>query len=181
MKVSYEKPVRHSLKVDEDSLLSLCKFISDRYERFNFSAHCNDGTRLNELQIEQLIAYPNPSDRKIESISLSARTGTSDELTLDIWGGSPLRSARLCISAESTDTIVLVSQTILNVLKDMKPWYDWLARIRWNWILNVFYFVWALWAAVLLLAQFSGGKSTQTPLTLEYSPSSRYLCLPSSL
>ena len=71
MKVRTSIVHRQSIFLDEKRLRSLAEIFSSRSVAFKIEIVCSDGTIMTDLELENVLNYPNTNDSKINSISFS--------------------------------------------------------------------------------------------------------------
>ncbi|MDE0087085.1 MAG: hypothetical protein OXU23_15295 [Candidatus Poribacteria bacterium] len=130
MKTRIDTEIEHSLIVDKDGLRAIQNFIFKQYKHTEFTAKCVDGSILETDNIEEIISFSNPNFRHITQIVFEAQNDPSEGLTLEMesqsgFFGEPIS---LDVRSESDEKAVFVVKEIRDLLKEMKPWYDLLAR-----------------------------------------------------
>ena len=122
--------IRHSLLLEPEELKVCLAVIRRDLESVNISAHCKDGTTLESDNIEEILDFDNPAFRRIERMTISARSKypKTDSASLDIDSDS---FSTATLSIDSTDDAQALSKKneIVNRLKESKPGYDLLARV----------------------------------------------------
>lgn len=145
MKTTITKEIHHSILAEGDELQSLCGFISSRYKDTEISAQCIDGSKLETKDIKEILSFENPNYRKIKNISFQAHNDFDERLSFDIWADRTFTSAELRIESQDDEQALYATHEILNKLREMKPWYDLLARIPISYVVFGLWFLWGMW------------------------------------
>ncbi len=142
MKFTISKEIKHAMLVDENNLSDLFKFISEKYEKVEIIAKCNDGSLLETKDIEEILSFENPNYRTITSITITGRNSPEEKLSFYIiinnfsWDIISLdlpffgSTAEFTIVSEQEEIAKFNSDRLKQLLLELKPsfFYDFLAR-----------------------------------------------------
>ena len=154
-----------------DILRTIQKFISKQYKHVGFTANCVDGSILETDDIEEIIDFDNPNYRRITEIVFEAQNdssswSSSEEATLKIesQNGGLSRifndvSINLNVRSESDEKAVFVVKEIRSLLKEMRPWYNLLARTS---IFAVYGLIWIICCVIVTVLLFMGLITSDT-------------------
>ncbi len=163
MKTKIDRKIKHSMIVDEDGLRTIQNVISKQYKHTEFTANCIDGSILETDNIEEIINFNNPDFRRITEIVFEAQNdssnwSSSEGITLEIKSQSDGlsrifndASVNLDVRSKSDEKAVFVVQEIRDILKEMKPGYNLLARTS---IFEVFGLIWVIYCVIITAVRF---------------------------
>ncbi len=160
MKTKIGPEIKHSMIVDKDGLRSIQKFISEQYKHTEFTAKCVDGSILETDNIEEIISFNNPDFRRITEIVFEAKNdssnwSSSEGLTLELQSQSGLLDDPISLEvwSELDEKAVFVVKEIRDLLKEMKPWYDLLARVS---LFAMFWYISIILCVITTIGLFMG-------------------------
>lgn len=61
-----------AILIQEDSLKSLMKFLEKHFDEFEFFGKTKDGTKIQFVDLEELLNYPNSKDRFLTELRISS-------------------------------------------------------------------------------------------------------------
>ncbi|MBU4348569.1 hypothetical protein KJ830_02250 [bacterium] len=167
MKFTISKEIKHAILIDENSLNDLFKFISEKYEKVEIIAKCNDGSLLETKDIKEILSFENPNYRKIISITITGRNSPEEKLSfsiinkfppypisLDFPFGGP-STAECTIVSEKEEIAKFNSDKLKQMLLELKPsfFYDFLARIS---LLSIIALFWGTTSMIYWVKVFFG-------------------------
>jgi len=164
MKTSISKTVRHSLLIDEDEFGGLFDFLSKQFEHVELTANCLDGSTLETEDVTEILEFENLNYRRITEVIIMARSGAEDRIRLSICSDSTLSGkllsvlvgTRFSVSSQDDKRALYVSEEIIKRLKEMKPWYDLLARSS---VILTLGFLWGACSLGITLAEMLGFRT----------------------
>lgn len=130
---SFTKLYKFQSIVTSDILRKVAKYLHSRSEIVKYEFETSDGARYDTDNIEDIIGYINPSDAKIEKISLIAQKKEENRyyahnfiivkfFDRGSWNGS----ASLHIDDANSDEIAAISKELGNMIKQAKANYAWI-------------------------------------------------------
>ncbi len=136
MNAKAEFSIKQAFVVEPNQLEKLYKLFKDRINTPSISSRCTDDIEREFPRVKHLLDYENPRDKRISSLTIWART--------DDWK----KEARISFSNRSWETISVSIQgtepsvsrlkdEISEVIDGMKPWYWWVARIDFFYVILV--------------------------------------------
>lgn len=166
MKTQIKRTIKHSLLIEPEELNSLYSFIRSKYNNAEIAAECNDDSQIETEEISDIINFENPNYRKITGITLSARNSYEDTLRLRINSSWPSDPATFTINSQNDESAVYIGQEIVKLFSEMKPGYDWLARIS---IIATVIGLWAVYGLIRTAAMLFGFVKPTPPLPNDLS------------
>ena len=108
------------LVLEPAQLQQLLKALELADEDVTYTVECSDGTTLNPVSLDQLLALPNPANRAIKSIDVSTRYSSKKpvQITLAFGREAGLGAASYRISGDDAD-ISAVATTVEDHMRPM--------------------------------------------------------------
>lgn len=128
MKTTVAKDIYHSLIVSENDLNSIFDFLKSKYNSVQLMGDCNDGSSLETGDVDEILRFENVSYRKFTSIRIKATSGIDDVFSLGIYSDR-YKTSEIYLYSKNDERALFISQEIQKRLTEMKPAYDWIARI----------------------------------------------------
>jgi hypothetical protein len=150
MKIKIHKTVKHSLFIEEKDLKYIFDFLKSKYKEIEIKSTCVDGSIIESKDINEIIEFYNPNYRKIKMIEINAYNSREDLCLITIGENNSFslflnNSAEIFIISESYEGAKAIEQELINLFLELKPFYDWFARI------SIFSFLITLWFGISLL------------------------------
>ena len=144
--MKYSKNFTHALTVEKSDLKSIATLLQESVGEITIEAECSDGiVRDFDNDIEKLLSYENLKSEQIRKISMRADSdylsnpdGSRKFLSVNLGDEYYTRRASVTIDGPE-DFIRLCSSKIEKHIKEMKPWYSFLARIGYEFIPLIFF------------------------------------------
>jgi len=148
MKLSRSTAESHSFVLEENGLRRICDKLSGFFATICITAKCADKLDREFASVDELMRFTNPAKSAIQELSIYARDADwrrSFRLSL-----ANKHYANVYVSIEADDA----SAPELNSLADdaiesMRPWFSWIARVDWYWLVFQVWIIW--WLGFLLL------------------------------
>lgn len=87
MKTRIHRSVRHALLVDERQLETLSEFLRSKCQKIEFTVGCSDGSQIITSDIKEILAFENPTFRRIEWLDVEATSSFADGASVHIQAG----------------------------------------------------------------------------------------------
>jgi len=129
MKTTITKNIKHSLLVEEDSLIALDKFLRSKYSEIKIIAKCDDGSSLETNDLGEILSFENSNFRKVYQLTIDAENDYRDSISITMRSAKFFGTAEFDLTSESDERAVFVTEEVIKRFKDMKPAYDWITRI----------------------------------------------------
>lgn len=171
MKGSRNYSYGDAIFVTVDKLRYLNTFLSSKFNNVTYTAYCIDDTKLSPESFEELLQYENPSFKRITGlriIALSEEQEANIEIQLGIVGFH--RNGKLIDFSFSYQDVIWgieIEKELVERLKEFRPWYWWLTRIQFWWMLPS-----SVMILILVLAYILGGAILFLKLFGAYIPPS---------
>lgn len=125
---SKEETLKEPFLLTEDSLIKIDKIFQPFSDAITYKIRCSDNLKREYTNIEQLIQYENPPNRKIESLSISA---VSHRRPIEQNAFVLLNSYAISITVKGPEQIVVEFDSgIREWLSGVRPWYAPLIKIN---------------------------------------------------
>lgn len=161
MKFEKSLTVKHAIFVEEDDLVHLVSFVTQRFPCVTLKADCGDGAVLQPGSLEELTAYENPEHRRVESIQISAfekpNSGSHIHITLGGNGTLESRSCSARLYLEDHELATSIEREIVSRFSSMRPWYSALARLQFEYLVPALPFAYILATSAGVLAAKMAG------------------------
>ncbi|MES2923702.1 MAG: hypothetical protein V4819_19260 [Verrucomicrobiota bacterium] len=122
METKITRNLKWCLALEPSLIRKLAAEIQVAGQPLSIWTRCSDDATRTFNDVDELLAYPNPSDRKIQRLTLSAGTVITLYISSFDW-----TNVELEIRGED-DFVITKSDRILRELRTGKPWYSF---IRW--------------------------------------------------
>lgn len=126
MKSRIDRTFAFALLVEPRELKSLEAAFREHFDALKISARCRDGTRLEPKDLDELVGFDNLSFRRIESVEFSAGSLLQGRATTNIGGFR--QTAEMSVACNEDSKTIRVASEIESIVKEMRPWYSFLAR-----------------------------------------------------
>ena len=135
LKGSYTKYFKFQSLVTVDALRRIDKFLHSRCDKITYNFETSDGANYESDSIDDIISYPNPSNAKIERISLiGLRNGKyipHNFIIVKFFNkGKWDSSASLYITDANSDEIAAIYKDLGIIIEQVKADYSWVYS-RW--------------------------------------------------
>lgn len=152
MKIKITKFVYHAILVDGQELMTLVEFLSNRFQKLTVSASCLDGTVIETEDIADVVNFENPNFRQIQTIEMHSYVNSNENFSLSLQSkkGNSF-SAYYKIHLTDDATALRITDEVLKRLKEMKPWYDYLARVKSAYVFGIPGIVYGLYIFLQIL------------------------------
>ncbi len=120
MRTRIHRSLRHALLVDDRHLESLADFLHSIYQQLEFTAGCCDGSQIVTNDVKELLAFENPSFRRIEGLDVQATSSFGNTANLSLQLGFS-DTAQLTVTSDVDATAVHVAQELSSRVRDMRP------------------------------------------------------------
>lgn len=135
LKGSYTKYFKFQSTVTVDTLRSIDKYLHSRCDKVIYNFETSDGADYNADNIEDIVNYLNPSNAKIERVSIIAQNDgkyvSQNHIIVKFYNKSRWdSSASLYITDANSDEIIAVSKELGDIIKQTKADHSWIYS-RW--------------------------------------------------
>lgn len=149
MKLSRSTAESHSFVLEEDGLRRICDKLSAFFATICITVKCADKLDREFASVDELMRFANPIRSAIQELSIYARDADWKRSFRLSLANKHYANVYVSIEADSE------SATELNSLADdaiesMRPWFSWIARVDWYWLVLQIWIIW--WLGFLLLA-----------------------------
>jgi|WetSurMetagenome_2_1015567.scaffolds.fasta_scaffold00195_28 hypothetical protein len=173
MKSHKSKELTDSIVVWPDDLKYLDNFLKKTFTKIEYEASCEDDTKLKPESLSDLLEYENPDFKRVSSITINAYTEPSnDKVEIQIGKAGFMSNKTGIISLSFSDVRQQqpIEDEIIKRIKTMRPWYSWLNRISFRFIMPSLLFIfWIIVNANNLIKKFNGNipvaSAQPSPLT----------------
>lgn len=122
-----------AILVTPDDLTHLEDFLKKHFSELAYSVTCEDGTRLEPTNLQDILDYENPTFRRIATIVIVASDGTAsgDRTEISIGKVGIILAGTQSISFRFADVKRQqpIEEEVILRLRAMRPWFWWLSRI----------------------------------------------------
>ena len=182
---SVSKKNNHALLVDEDDLRYLHSYLSETFgDGIEYRAQRLDGQEVSFKDIEEIISFENPSELRI--VEISAKCERSDELSLELVLGShseketllnklyfPSETIEYSIYNSEGDDLVKIQSELDQRFKTMRPWYSFLTRLRFFFLVPILFTLYAI-ALIVQSAVSKMVSDAVEPSPMTYTDNERF-------
>lgn len=139
LKGSYTKYFKFQSIVTVDTLRSIDRYLHSRCDKVIYNFETSDCANYNADNIEDIINYSNPSNAKIERVSIIAQNNgkyiSQNHIIVKFYNkGRWDSSASLYITDANSDEIIAVSKELGDIIKQTKADHSWIYS-RWVFLL----------------------------------------------
>lgn len=141
MKTDLSRKLKWAMALDGTTIRKLCETVGTAENPVKIWARCKDHATRTFESIDELLAYPNPRDRRILSLHLS--NGLSYEGTALALSSYEWETISLEIHDDEAN-VISKSDTLLTELRGAKTWYSFIH------VLDPVLFLLIVWIALLV-------------------------------
>lgn len=151
MDAHYSVELPQAFVVGEDELTKLADLLSGRIGSFEIRADCADDVARTFKTVKELAAFENAKGKEIRRLHISARSDDFKERATIDFSGSRWRGISLDFEARD-DVVSRLRTEVLDLIKEMQPWYTVLHRVDFTSIAFLAYLL--LWFGLLIVVAF---------------------------
>lgn len=151
--------LRHSFVLGPQTVSTLWKSLHHKFSHVNATASCADSVERTFATAKSLLAYENPTAKRIVGLDLAVRSDDFERtghlrFSESVWGGGDT----IVLGLEGPELDMLrVKDEILEILDGIRPWYSFLSRIDFQ------YPVWGAAAVLYMLMVLRYGSAPSAP------------------
>jgi hypothetical protein len=165
METRIYRSAKHALLVSREDIEGIANFLSERYQRLEFSAHCTDGSTLTTKIANELLDFENRNDRRIDELKLEFRQNDVEERGDVESGDHGFRLCRWTVWSNDDGLAQQIATELGQRIRATRPWYSWISRTRPSYVLPalmVVFGVIATWHDLIVTGRFAS-TSHPTP------------------
>lgn len=171
MKTRIRRDVRHAIVLRPRDLTSLWSVLSAAYPKCDIVAHCVDGSILETANLEELLAFDNPSYRRIESLTVQGNASYEEKASVEfderasfVIGSS---TSSLTISSSDDKKALHIASEVMNRVHDARPTYSVFTHIKLSWALLCGFVAYGLTQAAWRIATGRPASAPISSLTID--------------
>jgi hypothetical protein len=149
MKLSRSTAESHSFVLEEDGLRRICDNLSRLFPVVHLAAKCSDKLDREFTSVDDLLEFANPARSAIQELSIRARdTEWKKSFSLSL---ANKHYANVYVSIEAdNESAPELNSLADDAIESMRPWFSWIARVDWYWLVLQIWILW--WVGFILLA-----------------------------
>jgi hypothetical protein len=133
MKLSRSTLETHPFVLNWASLKNLHSSVSARFSQVYISAKCADKLDREFASLQELEEFGNPSRAAIQELTITGRELERDQrFSISLCNHRKL-NVRISLDADEENATVL-NDLATDSVESLRPWYSWVARADWYWL-----------------------------------------------
>lgn len=160
MRVSRNEIQTQAFVLKWDDLARIYSRIAGILPRVNIDAACKDKLSRRFTDLDELQRFGNPQRRAIESLRLTARSQDLEDSFSLSFDAKDTRNIRISIDGSEKDAEAL-SEIVNDAIDSLVPWYSWIAKTNWYWLLVGLFWL-ALFCLPILILVIRGSITLTT-------------------
>lgn len=165
------KYISHSVIVYPEDIKYFDEFLRKNFQNIQYEIQCEDGTKLKPTNLNEILEYENPDFKRIGSITFKASNEQNKKDSVEIIIG------KAGLGLFSSDTAMIrfyfsdikrqipIEDEIMKRIKAMRPWYFWLTKISFSFILPFLLWSYSISLSAVSLVKKLTGTIPLTPPT----------------
>lgn len=133
MKLSRSTLETRAFVLNSQSLEQLISSVAARLPRVSIAAKCSDQLDREFTSLQELKEFGNPSRAAIQELKITARDPERDQRFSISLSNERRFNIRISLDANEEDALAL-NDLATDTVDSLRPWYSWVARADWYWL-----------------------------------------------
>jgi len=145
MKSTKHLKIRHPIIIRPNDLQGIVSFLSSMFTEVKYKATCSDDTEFEPADLDELLAYENPSFRRLKAVQiksvglkgeeqsdsfLRAFPPNRVELTFEDKGGVITNPCNVQLEFADHKNQFATEDELTKRIRAMRPWYFWFTKMK---------------------------------------------------